>query len=92
MAVDNIFSAHGFVNSTAAAAIAAVSGGCDMELTCCGKGPVFPTLVVCKGKRVVAQLVPDAPKKRYKIDIISDATDAQMKAAEKDSEMKRFAE
>lgn len=45
MAVDKIFSAHGYVNSTAAAAIAAVSGGCDMELVCCSEQPVFPTLV-----------------------------------------------
>lgn len=59
-----------------------------LEVTCPETGwkvPVLPTLVVSKGKRVVAKLVPDAPNKRYKIDLISDATDAQMAAAEKGS-------
>ncbi|MCX8520298.1 MAG: DUF1156 domain-containing protein, partial [Rhodoferax sp.] len=44
-----------------------------LEVTCPDTGwkvPVLPTLVVSKGKRVVAQLVPDAPNKRYKIDLI----------------------
>lgn len=45
MAVGDIFSAHGYANSSAGAAIAALTGGCDMELTCCGSEPVFPTLV-----------------------------------------------
>ncbi len=59
-----------------------------LEVTCPETGwkvPVLPTLVVSKGKRVVAKLVPDAPNKRYKIDLISDATDAQIAAAEKGS-------
>jgi beta-glucosidase len=44
-AVANIFTEHHFVNSTSAAAIAALVGGCDMELTCCGSSPVSPSLV-----------------------------------------------
>jgi putative DNA methylase len=59
-----------------------------LEVTCPESGwkvPVLPTLVVSKGKRVVAQLVPDAAKKRYTVELISDATDKQMKAAEKGS-------
>lgn len=58
-----------------------------LEVTCPSgwKVPVLPTLVVSKGKRVVAKLVPDTAHKRYKIDLISDATDAQMQAAEKGS-------
>lgn len=59
-----------------------------LEVTCPETGwtvPVLPTLVVSKGKKVVAQLVPDAPNKRYTIKLTSDATDAQMKAAEKGS-------
>lgn len=57
-----------------------------LEVTCPETGwkvPVLPTLVVSKGKRVVAKLMPDAVHKRYKIELISDATDAQMQAAEK---------
>ena len=49
------------------------------------KVPVLPTRVVSKGKRVVAQLVPDAAHKRYKIELTRDASDAQMQAAEKGS-------
>lgn len=59
-----------------------------LEVTCPETGwkvPVLPTLVVSKGKRVVAELVPDAAHKRYKIKLICDATDAQMQAAEKGS-------
>ena len=59
-----------------------------LEVTCPETGwkvPVLPTRVVSKGKRVVAQLVPDAAHKRYKIALTSDATDAQMQAAEKGS-------
>jgi putative DNA methylase len=59
-----------------------------LEVTCPETGwkvPVLPTRVVSKGKRVVAQLVPDAAHKRYKIELICDATDAQMQAAEKGS-------
>lgn len=35
---------HGFVNSDAAAAVAALEAGCDVELTCCGAPAVFATL------------------------------------------------
>lgn len=59
-----------------------------LEVTCPETGwkvPVLPTLVVSKGKRVVAKLVPDAANKLYQIELISDASDAQMQAAEKGS-------
>lgn len=59
-----------------------------LEVTCPETGwkvPVLPTRLVSKGKCVVAELVPDAPNKRYKIELINDATDAQMTAAEKGS-------
>lgn len=59
-----------------------------LEVTCPETGwrvPVLPTRVVSKGKRVVAQLVPDAAHKRYKIELTRDATDTQMQAAEKGS-------
>lgn len=59
-----------------------------LEVTCPEtrwRVPVLPTLVVSKGKRVVAKLVPDVANKRYKIELISNATDAQMQAAEKGS-------
>lgn len=59
-----------------------------LEVTCPETGwkvPVLPTLVVSKGKRVVAKLVPDAANKRYQIKLTSSATDKQMKAAEKGS-------
>lgn len=59
-----------------------------LEVTCPETGwkvPVLPTLVVSKGKRVVAKLVPDAAHKRYKIELTSNASDKQMKAAEKGS-------
>jgi putative DNA methylase len=45
------------------------------------KVPVLPTLVISKGKRVVARLVPDEARKRYAVELISNATDKQMKAA-----------
>lgn len=59
-----------------------------LEVTCPETGwkvPVLPTLVVSKGKRVVAKLVPDTAHKRYQIELTSNATDKQMKAAEKGS-------
>lgn len=59
-----------------------------LEVTCPETGwkvPVLPTLVVSKGKRVVAKLVADAAHKRYKIELTSNASDKQMKAAEKGS-------
>lgn len=59
-----------------------------LEVTCPETGwkvPVLPSLVVSKGKRVVAKLVPDAANKRYKVELTRNATDQQMKAAEKGS-------
>jgi putative DNA methylase len=59
-----------------------------LEVTCPETGwkvPVLPTRVVSKGKRVVAELVPDTAHKRYTIELTIDATDAQMQAAEKGS-------
>ena len=44
-AVANIYGTQGYVKTPAQAAIAALTGGCDMELTCCGQHPVYPTLV-----------------------------------------------
>jgi putative DNA methylase len=56
-----------------------------METTCTTSGwkvPMLPTLIVSKGYRVVAKLVPDLAKKRYGIQLVQNATDAQLKAAE----------
>jgi putative DNA methylase len=57
-----------------------------LESTCPQTGwtvPLLPTLVISKGYRVVALLRPDTKKKSYNIDIVSGATDKQMKEAEK---------
>lgn len=54
------------------------------------KVPVLPTFVVSKGKKVIVKLVPDAPNKRYKIELISDVSDKQMTAAEKGSYQDQF--
>lgn len=56
-----------------------------LEVTCPSSGwrvPVLPTLVVSKGKSVYAKLVPVAAEKRYDIELVCDATAAEMKAAE----------
>ncbi len=45
--------------------------------------PLLPTLVMSKGYRVVAELIPDPVNKRYEIAIRSDVSDAELKAAEK---------
>ena len=60
MAVDKIASAHGYANSSAGAAAAALTGGCDLELTCCGSAPVFPTLVASVGAGLVPGSAVDA--------------------------------
>lgn len=55
-----------------------------LEVTCPSSGwkvPVLPTLVVSKGKSVYAKLVPVPSEKRYDIEIVCDATSAEMKAA-----------
>jgi putative DNA methylase len=44
--------------------------------------PALPTLVVSKGYRVVAELIPDHKNKRYDIAIRSGATEEQLAAAE----------
>lgn len=56
-----------------------------LEITCPSSGwivPLLPTLIVSKGKRVVAQLAPDHVSKRYNIEIISDASERQMADAQ----------
>lgn len=56
-----------------------------LEVTCPTSGwkvPVLPSRVVSKGKKVIAELVPDAKNKRYDIALKTDASDAQMAAAE----------
>ncbi|MEJ5366079.1 MAG: anti-phage-associated DUF1156 domain-containing protein [Desulfosoma sp.] len=45
--------------------------------------PLLPTLVVSKGYKVIAELVPDPARKRYDIAIRSGVSDAELKAAEK---------
>jgi putative DNA methylase len=44
--------------------------------------PALPTLVVSKGYRVVAELVPDRINKRYAITIRTNATDDELRVAE----------
>lgn len=44
--------------------------------------PLLPTLVVSKGYRVVAELVPDPLNKRYTIEIRTEVSDACIRAAE----------
>lgn len=56
-----------------------------LEVTCPSSGwkvPVLPTLVVSKGKSVYAKLVPIINEKRYDIKLVSNASAAEMKAAE----------
>src|SRR5450830_1632430 len=57
-----------------------------LEVTCPSSGwkvPVLPTMVISKGKSAFARLVPDAALKRYDIEVVTNATASQMKAAEK---------
>lgn len=61
-----------------------------LEVTCPTSGwkvPVLPTRVVSKGKRVIAQLVPDAAARRYDIVLKTGASDAEMKDAERGTYM-----
>ncbi|MBD2425045.1 anti-phage-associated DUF1156 domain-containing protein [Phormidium sp. FACHB-1136] len=44
--------------------------------------PLLPSLVISKGYRVIAKLVPDPVNKRYDIEILSDVSPEAMKAAE----------
>jgi len=55
-AVSNIWDTEHLVRTGAEAAIAAITGGCDMELTCCGKPPVYGTLTAA----VTAGKVPES--------------------------------
>jgi putative DNA methylase len=45
--------------------------------------PLLPTLIVSKGYHVIAELVPDAKRKRYDIAIRSDVTEKQLTEATK---------
>ena len=56
-----------------------------LEVTCPSSGwkvPVLPTLVVSKGKSVYAKLVPVPSQKCYDIELVCNASAAEMKAAE----------
>jgi len=56
-----------------------------LEVTCPSSGwkvPVLPTRVVSVGRSVYAKLVPVPAEMRYEIELVSDATPAEMKAAE----------
>ncbi len=56
-----------------------------LEVTCPSSGwkvPVLPTRMVSKSKSVYAKLVSVPTEKRYDIELVSDATAAEMKAAE----------
>ncbi len=56
-----------------------------LEVTCPSSGwrvPVLPALVVSKDKSVYAKLVPVPSQKRYDIELVCNATAAEMKAAE----------
>lgn len=56
-----------------------------LEVTCPSSGwkvPVLPTLVVSKSKSVCAELVPVYSEKRYDIELVSDASGPEMRAAE----------
>lgn len=56
-----------------------------LEVTCPSSGwkvPLLPTLVVSKGKSVYAKLVPVPSHKRYDIELVSNATTAELNAAE----------
>jgi len=57
-----------------------------LEVTCPSSGwkvPVLPTLAVSKDKSVFAKLVPVHSEKRYKIELIENASVAEMRAAER---------
>lgn len=62
-----------------------------LEVTCPSSGwkvPVLPTMVVSNDKSVFAKLVPDAAHKRYDIELVNNATAAQLKAAERGTYIK----
>ncbi len=43
--------------------------------------PLIPSLMISRGKRVIAQLVPDLTRKRYEIRIVFNATQKQLESA-----------
>ena len=45
--------------------------------------PLLPSLVISKGYKVIARLVPDHGNKRYDIEILSNVSDEELKAAKK---------
>jgi putative DNA methylase len=56
-----------------------------LEVKCPSSGwsvPVLPSLVVSKGKKVIAILIPDPVKKRFEIVLESNVSDARLQAAE----------
>lgn len=57
-----------------------------VEVTCPSSGwkvPVLPTFVISKGRSTYAKLVPVPVEKRYDIEVISDASAAEIQAAAK---------
>jgi putative DNA methylase len=57
-----------------------------LEVTCPETGwrvPMLPSLIISKGYRVVAKLVPDPKAMRYGIEVVTGATDEEMTAAER---------
>lgn len=62
-----------------------------LEVTCPSSGwkvPVLPSLVVSKGKKVIAELVPVIETKSYRITLKMDASPSELKAAEKGTYVK----
>ena len=56
-----------------------------LEVTCPSSGwkvPVLPTLVISKGKKIIADLKPDAKNKRYDIELKTNVTNEELKKAE----------
>ncbi|MDB5387812.1 MAG: methylase containing a Zn-ribbon, partial [Planctomycetaceae bacterium] len=56
-----------------------------LEVRCPQTGwivPMLPTLIVSKGYRVIAKLIPDPMNQRYEIQIQSGVSEAELKAAE----------
>ncbi len=56
-----------------------------LEVTCPQSGwsvPLLPTRLISKGKKVIAELVPDHHGKRFDVQILSNVSDEEMNAAE----------
>ena len=59
-----------------------------LEITCPETGwrvPLLPSLIISQTKKIVCKLVPDELNKRYRIDIVNNASDDEMTAAKKGS-------